>query len=76
MYLIKKWIRELWDWFWYFRLGKIRYRVFDFGDTYNAMAMASEGKMSVWNCYGNTPENAKEMALYRLRRAYELTTSC
>ncbi|MEH7749241.1 hypothetical protein V7659_30185 [Neobacillus drentensis] len=64
MYKINEYLSGLWDWFWYFRKGKIRYHVFDFGDTYNAMA--SDGKTAVWNCYGSTPEAAKELALYRL----------
>jgi hypothetical protein len=61
------WISEPWDWFWYYRRGLIRYHVWDFGDTYNAMA--SNGKITVGNCYGGTPEAAKEMALYRLKEA-------
>ncbi|MCM3671069.1 hypothetical protein M3181_19090 [Mesobacillus maritimus] len=66
---INEWLNIFWGWFWYFRRGKVRYRVFYFGDTY--MACASNGKVSVWSCYGNTPEAAKEMAQFQLRRAYE-----
>lgn len=33
------------------------------------MAIASDEKIVVCNCYGSTPEAAKEMALYRLARA-------
>ncbi|CAH2714784.1 hypothetical protein BACCIP111895_01960 [Neobacillus rhizosphaerae] len=69
MYIIHEWLSRFWDWFWYFRRGKIRYHVFDFGDTYNAMA--SDGKVAVFHCYGSTPEAAKEMAFYRMRRVYE-----
>jgi hypothetical protein len=61
------WISEPWDWFWYYRLGRIKYQVFDFGNTYNVMA--SNGKITVSNCYGSTPEQAKELALYRLKEA-------
>jgi hypothetical protein len=64
------WISEPWDWFWYYRHGKIKYQVWDFGDTYNASAHT--GKVSVWNCYGGTPEAAKEMALYRLKEALNI----
>jgi hypothetical protein len=60
-------IVDIWDWFWYYRRGKVRYHVFDFGNTYNVFA--SNGKLSVSNCYGSTPEAAKEMALYRLKEA-------
>lgn len=58
------WLIDFWDWFWYFRRGKIKYKVWDFGDTY--CATASDGKRTVINCYGSTPEQAKEMALYRI----------
>lgn len=61
------WIKNAWDWFWYYRRGKIRFYVWDLGDTYNVSA--SNGKMIVYNCYGSTPESAKEMALYRLKKA-------
>lgn len=57
---------KLWDWFWWYRKGKIKYRVWDYGDSYNAMA--SNGKVWVWNCYGSTPKEAKEMALFRLNQ--------
>jgi hypothetical protein len=45
----------------------IKVRVFDFGDSY--MAMASTKNYSVLNCYGTTRENAKEMALFKLKTA-------
>lgn len=70
MHIMQEWLSEFWDWFWYFHRGLIKYRVNDFGDTYKAMA--TDGKTAVWNCYGSTPEAAKEMALYRMRRAYEI----
>lgn len=61
---------HFWDWFWYYRRGKVKYRIYDFGDTY--MASASNAKRTVWNCYGSTPEAAKEMALWRLNQELEL----
>lgn len=61
------WMNEAWDWFWYYRRGKVKFNVWDYGDTYNASAHTR--KISVWNCYGGTPDAAKEMALYRLNRA-------
>jgi len=67
--VLKENIRRYWDWFWYFRQGKIRYRVYDYGDSY--CANASDGKVSVFNCYGNTPQGAKEVALYRISQAYK-----
>ncbi|MEY2195745.1 hypothetical protein AB7942_23875 [Neobacillus sp. BF23-41] len=70
MYIVlPEWLRRSWDWFWYFRCGKIKYQVFVHGDEYRVMA--TDGRTAVWNCYGSTPEAAKEMALYRMRRAYE-----
>jgi len=62
-------LNAFWDWFWYFRRGKIRYRVWEQGDT--CKAMASNGKLAVWNCYGSTPEQAKAMAAYRLEKAID-----
>jgi hypothetical protein len=62
-------IRDIWDCFWYYRHGKVRFHVFDLGDSYNAFA--SNGNVAVWNCYGSTPEQAKEMAMYRLKQAME-----
>jgi hypothetical protein len=61
------WINAFWDWLWYYRRGKVRYRVFDYGDTY--CASASNGNTAVHNCYGSTPEQAKEMALFKLKKA-------
>lgn len=61
------WLNTFWDWFWYYRRGKVRYRVYDYGDTYNAMA--SNGNMTVCNCYGSTREQAMEMARARLQLA-------
>ncbi|MEH7076968.1 hypothetical protein [Neobacillus drentensis] len=58
-------IVDAWDWFWYYRKGKVRFHVFDYGDTYNAFA--SNGTITVSNCFGGTPEAAKEMALFRLK---------
>ncbi|MBY0099445.1 hypothetical protein [Mesobacillus maritimus] len=67
--MLNDWLYILWDWFWYFRRGKVKYRVLDLGDSYEANA--SDGNIAVWNCYGSTPEAAKEMAEFQLRRAYE-----
>jgi hypothetical protein len=58
------WITEAWNWFCYYRRGKVKFYVWNYGDTY--IASANNGKLSVWNCYGSTEETAKEMALYRL----------
>lgn len=37
------------------------------------VATATDGKRSVYNCYGSTKESAKEMALFRLRKFQEKT---
>jgi hypothetical protein len=65
--LLPWWIREFWYWLYYYRRGKIKYVVWDYGDTY--MAAASNGHYTVWDCYGSTPEQAKEMATVRLKLA-------
>lgn len=57
---------EIIRWLFYYRRGKPYVRVFDFGNTY--MATATDGETTVWNCYGSTPESAKELALWRLRK--------
>lgn len=62
-------ITAFFDWFWYYRKGKIKYRIFDFGDTY--MASASNGKITVYNSYGSTVEAAKEMALWKLKQVIQ-----
>lgn len=59
-------IVDILDYLRYYRRGKIKYRVFDFGNTYNAFA--SNGYTAVWNCYGSTEAAAKEMALFRLNQ--------
>ncbi|HJV16656.1 MAG TPA: hypothetical protein VJ546_04605 [Bacillales bacterium] len=41
-----------WDWFWYYRHGKIKYQIWDNGDHYHVDA--SDGKITVCNCYGST----------------------
>lgn len=58
-------ILDIWDCLWYYSRGKVKTRVFYYGD--GMYAFASNGFMSVYNCYGSTSETAKEMALYRLR---------
>ena len=66
--VIKENLTIFWDWFRYFRRGKVKYKILDLGDTYKASA--SDGNIAVWNCFGSTPEAAKEMAEFQLRRAY------
>ncbi len=61
------WLHECWDWFWYYRRGKIKYKIWNEGTMYNITA--SNGKMTCYNCRGTTIERAKEMALYRLNMA-------
>jgi hypothetical protein len=63
------WINESWSWFWYYLRGKTKYVVHDYGSTFNASA--SNGKITVYNCYGGTPEQAKEMAAFKLKKALE-----
>jgi hypothetical protein len=54
----------------YFNIEKVKVKVFDCGnDTYNAIAFDS--RYGVSNCYGTTPEKAKEMAILGLRKCYE-----
>ena len=45
----------------------IKVRILDYGDYYKASASTKD--CSVWNCYGSTREQAKEMALFRLKKA-------
>jgi hypothetical protein len=58
-------IVDLWDYLRYYRRGKIKFRVFDIGNKYNASA--SNGNLTVWNNYGSTPAQTKEMALFKLK---------
>lgn len=68
IFLIRDWMQRFWNWFWYYRRGKVKYYVYrDDLDTYSAMA--SDGNTIVCNCYGSTPEAAKEIAKYRLTQA-------
>ncbi|MEH7503303.1 hypothetical protein V7152_15040 [Neobacillus drentensis] len=62
-------IISFWDWFWFYRRGKIRYRVWDLG--FECRASASNGKFTVWNCYGSTPDQAIEVAKFRMKKALE-----
>lgn len=55
------------DWFFYFRRGKVRYTVWNEGDAYHAVA--SNGNITVFNCYGSTLEQAKDIANFRLKQA-------
>ncbi|MBT2727816.1 hypothetical protein J7E63_12795 [Bacillus sp. ISL-75] len=61
------WINAFWDWFWYYRRGKIKYRVWDLG--FECKASASNGDLTIWNCYGGTREQALEMAKFRMKKA-------
>ncbi|PLS01947.1 hypothetical protein [Neobacillus cucumis] len=62
-------IREAWDWFLYYRRGKVKIKVYKYGNTYRAWS--SSGKVTVWNCYGSTPEQARKMAEFRMKQALE-----
>lgn len=62
-------IKDFWDYIWYYSRGKVRCHVINLGDTYGAFA--SNGFISVTNCYGSTPEAAKEMALLKLKQKIE-----
>jgi hypothetical protein len=54
----------------YIKRKKEMVKVFPYGnETYNAMAF--DGKYGVSNCFGTTPEKAKDMALLRLKKCYE-----
>jgi hypothetical protein len=59
-------VNEFLTWFLYYRRGKVKFWVWNDGDSYNASA--SNGKGTVNNCYGSTPEAAKEVALFRLNQ--------
>lgn len=67
VYDLKAELKHKWNWYWYYRHGKIKFHVLDFGDYYKASA--SNGEITVWNCYGSTKKAAKEMASYRLQKA-------
>ncbi|MBO0962397.1 hypothetical protein J1P26_22095 [Neobacillus sp. MM2021_6] len=67
--LLPWWVRESWYWLYYYRRGKIKYVVWDLGGRYKAAA--SNGRSTVINCYGSTPEQAREMATFRLKKATE-----
>lgn len=69
MCLIPSWIRIFFDWFRYYRKGKIKYEVYKLQDIY--VASASNGEITVLNCIGNTPEEAKEIANFKLLVAIE-----
>ncbi|MCM2531479.1 hypothetical protein NDK43_02525 [Neobacillus pocheonensis] len=57
----------------FLRKNRVKVTVFyDGNDSYKAMA--TDGKRSVYNCYGSTKESAKEMALYKLRKFQEEET--
>jgi hypothetical protein len=54
----------------YIKREKVKVKVFSYGnETYNAMAF--DGKYGVSNCYGTTPEKAKEIAIFMLGKCYE-----
>lgn len=62
-------LKWFWNWVRYYRKGKVIYDVFDYGNTF--MAMASDGTVTVVNCYGSTKDDAKKMADWRLQKAKE-----
>ncbi|QVY60915.1 hypothetical protein [Cytobacillus gottheilii] len=55
---------EFWNWFWFYRKGKVKFRVFIIDDMYNVSAETKN--RSVHNCYGTTLEIAKQIAMFRL----------
>ncbi|MFC4321324.1 hypothetical protein [Litchfieldia salsa] len=57
---------NFWDWLWFYRRGNIKYKVFDFGQTY--MATASNGRVTVVNCYGETKQLAMNSARISLHK--------
>jgi hypothetical protein len=71
----------IWNIFiWILDFGKKVYRIFNpnwidiqvmrmWDDTY--VAIASDGKFTVYHNYGSTPEHAKEIALWNLKKCYE-----
>ena len=62
-------IRHFFDWLFYYRRGRIKYWIYDYGDSY--LGMASDGNATVCNCYGSTKEAAKEMAVWKLTKLKE-----
>lgn len=58
-------IKKIWNCFWY-PFGKVRYFIWMDEDKY--IASASNGDITVDNCYGNTPEMAKERAYLKLKQ--------
>ncbi len=68
---ILDWLYGKWDWFWYYRRGIVKYKVYGFGNEYNASA--SNERITVFNCYASTPEMAKEIALFKLQKAINST---
>ncbi|WP_180229971.1 hypothetical protein [Bacillus sp. AFS073361] len=48
------------------RIKRVKVKVWYHGEN-NYNAMATDGKLSVFSCYGTTREAAEEMARYRLR---------
>ncbi|WP_102347762.1 hypothetical protein [Bacillus sp. Marseille-P3661] len=57
-------VKKIWNWFWY-RQGKVRYHIWIDEDRY--IASASNKHLIAYN-YGNTPELAKEAALFTLHQ--------
>ncbi|MEH7439548.1 hypothetical protein V7182_18890 [Neobacillus drentensis] len=55
------------------RKNRIKVTIFYNGDG-GYKAMATDGKLGVYNCYGSTKEAAKEMALFKLRKFQEEQT--
>lgn len=49
--------------------GMIKFHILNCGDYFKVSA--SDGKSTVWNCYGSTLEEAKKIALWRLKNNNE-----
>lgn len=69
--MLRYWLtlKEIWDWFWLYRHGKIKYTVYLEDDTYHAVA--TNGGITVFRCYGSTPQKAMEIANFKLKQAIE-----
>lgn len=63
--LLYEYLCRFWDWFWYYRRGMIKFHIVNCGDHFKVSA--SDGKSTVWNCYGSTLEEAKKIAIWRLK---------
>lgn len=59
-------IKKIRNWIWY-RHGKVRYRIWLDEDRY--IISATNGEITVHDCYGGTHETAKNLALFKLHQA-------